>query len=72
MKTTGNKKVDLYNTVTGKFIAKNVTSSASIQLAPQNAAIIICVPAGGKITYDGTNMLVNGVAVDYMFTKSSH
>ncbi|MDN3656568.1 hypothetical protein QWZ08_13060 [Ferruginibacter paludis] len=69
MTTTGNKKVDLYNTVTGKFIAKNVASSASIQLPPQNAAVIICVPAGGKITYDGTKMVVNGIVVDYMFTK---
>lgn len=69
MKLEGKKKIDLYNTVTGQFVAKNVSSSASIELPPQNAAIIVCVPAGGKITYDSNKMLVNGIVVDYMFVK---
>lgn len=67
LEMTGNNKVDLYNTVTGKFIAKNVTSSASIQLLPQNARVIVCVPAAGKVSYDGTKMLVNGIVVDWHF-----
>jgi hypothetical protein len=67
IKTTPGKKTDLYNTVTGKFIARNVSSSASIPLSPKNAAVIICVPAGGKITYEANKMLVNGVVVDYRY-----
>ena len=67
IKTEAGKKVDLYNTVAGKFIARNVSSSAQIKLLPQNAAVIICVPAAGKVIYDGKKMLVNGVVVDYKF-----
>ncbi len=71
IKTAAGKKVDLYNTVQGKFVARNISSSAQIKLAPQGAAVIICVPSGGKTTYDGKKMLVNGVVVDYMFRKAT-
>ena len=60
------KKVDLYNTVTGSFIARNVSSSAPIKLDAQSAAVIVCVPAGGKQTFVQNKMLVNGIVVDYM------
>ncbi|MES2850489.1 MAG: hypothetical protein V4685_15625 [Bacteroidota bacterium] len=69
VKTTGSKKVDLYNTVTGKFIAKNVSSSASIKLSPKNAAVIVFVPSNGKLTYEGSKLLVNDIVVDYMVQK---
>ena len=65
IKTEPGKKVDLYNTVSGKFIARNVSAAAPIKLAPQSAAVIVCVPVGGKITYEANKMLVNGVVVDY-------
>jgi hypothetical protein len=61
----------LYNTVTGTFVARNVSASAQIKLAPQNAAVIVCVPANGKITYEGKKMLVNEVVVDYMFQQKN-
>lgn len=59
------KKVDLYNTVTAGFIARNISSSAEINLSPKSAAVIICVPAGGTISYEKNKMLVDGVVVDY-------
>jgi hypothetical protein len=61
------KSIDLYNTVTGKFIARNISTAAGIKLSPQNAAVIVFVPAGGKVTYEGQKMLVNGIVVDYRF-----
>jgi hypothetical protein len=61
-----NKKVDLYNSVSGSFVARNVSSSCKIKLAPESAAVIVCVPSGGKITYEGSKMLVDGIVVDYM------
>ncbi|MGE5106757.1 MAG: hypothetical protein ACM3H8_04400 [Sphingobacteriales bacterium] len=69
IKTEPGKKVDLYNTVSGKFIARNVSGAAQIKLLPQSAAVIVCVPAGGKVSYTGKKMLVNGVVVDYMFQQ---
>ena len=62
-------KVDLYNTVSGSFIARNVTSSKKIKLAPESAAVIVCVPSGGNITYEGSKMMVNGIVVDFMSAK---
>ena len=63
------KKVDLYNTVTQKFIARNISTTAPLKLAAQNAAVIVYVPAAGKISYDGNKMLVDGVVVDYKFQQ---
>ena len=64
-KLQSGKKMDIYNTISGRFIAKNVSSNVSIKLPPQNTAVIIFVPCGGKITYEGKKMLVNGIVIDY-------
>ncbi|MEO6814501.1 MAG: hypothetical protein ABI172_11265 [Ginsengibacter sp.] len=63
------KKIDLYNTVTGNFIAENISSSGEIKLAPGSAAVIVCVPAGGRKSYEKNKMLVDGVVVDYRFQR---
>jgi hypothetical protein len=65
IKTEQGKKVDLYNMVSGRFVARKVSSSAKIKIAPESAAVIVCVPSGGEITYEGSKMLVNGIVVDY-------
>jgi hypothetical protein len=59
--------LDLYNTVTGTFIAQGVSGAAQIKLPPHQAAVLVCTPAGGKITYSGSKMLVNGVVVNYNY-----
>lgn len=69
IKINDGKKIDLYNTVNGSFIARNVSSSAKIDLSSKNAAVIICVPSDGKITYQDGKMLVNGIVVDFMIQK---
>lgn len=60
------KKKDFYDTVSGKFVAKNVTS-AKIKLSGRNSAVIVMVPAGGKITTNGSQMLVDGIVTDYNY-----
>jgi hypothetical protein len=69
IETEQGKKVDLYNTVSGRFVARNVSSSAKIKIAPESAVVIVCVPSGGKITYEDSKMLVNGIVVDYNFQQ---
>lgn len=71
LKIAAGKKFDLYNTITGTFIKKNVGGTASINLAPLQSAVIVCVPAGGKISYEGKKMLVNGIVVDYMVQRKN-
>lgn len=65
IKTTKNKKVDLYDTVSGKFVARNVSASSQIKVSGGKAAVIVLVPAKGKISYQDNKMLVNGIVVDY-------
>ena len=68
IKIASSKKVDLYDTVSGHFVARNVSASTTIKISPVNSAVIVCIPSGGKTSYKGSKMLVNGIVVDYMFT----
>jgi len=65
IKIDQDKKADLYDMVSGSFIARNVSSASSIKISPQNAAVIVVVPSHGKISHQGKKMLVNGIVVDY-------
>jgi len=67
IKVSSGKKVDLYDAVSGLFIARNVSISSKIKISPINSAVIVCIPSGGKTTYKGSKMLVNGIVVDYRY-----
>ena len=41
IKTEKGKKVDLYNTVSGSFIARNVTESSKIKIEALSSAVIV-------------------------------
>lgn len=58
-------KVDFYDTVSGTFLAKNVSSSATIKLNPKSAAVVVMVPSNKKATFSGSKMLINNIIVDY-------
>ena len=62
---SGKEKTDLYNTITGKFIARNLTGSGKINILPGQSAIIVCVPTTGKISVSGQQLRVNGIVIDY-------
>ncbi len=62
------EKVDVYDTVSGTFVARNVTS-AKVKLGAKSSAVLVMVPANGKISYSGSKMLVNDVVVDYQKKK---
>lgn len=64
IKAAKGKKVDVYDTVSGKFVAKNV-KSAKIKLAGKDSAILVMVPAGSTITYAGNKMLANDTVIDF-------
>jgi hypothetical protein len=57
--------VDLYDTVSGGFLSRNLSRSAMIKIAPLSAVVIVLVPANGTVTREGKRLLVNGIIVDY-------
>ncbi len=62
----GNDAVDIYDAVANDFIATNVSGETEVQLAADDARVLVYCPAGGTVTYDLAKMLVDGVFVDYM------
>lgn len=65
VKVEGGKAVDIYNTVTGRFIATNVTKNKTITLPARSSAVLVMAPARGKRTIQGSKYKVDGVVVDY-------
>jgi len=63
------KKIDLYDTVSGRFVAKNVSGSASVEIPAKSSVVLVMAPAKGKVSHDGTKMFVDGVVVDYNVQK---
>jgi hypothetical protein len=61
------KKTDLYNSITGKFIARDLSSTGQVTIPQQNAAVIVCVPSGAKLSYEGNKMFADGIVVDYKY-----
>jgi hypothetical protein len=61
----GDTAADLYDTVTGGFIRKNVSGNQQLSLAPDQAAVIVFAPVGGTISREGNRTLINGVVVDW-------
>jgi len=57
--------IDLYDAVSGSFIARNKTASETIRISPKSAVVLVCAPAKGKVSYQGDKMLIDGVVVDY-------
>ncbi|CAN5753535.1 hypothetical protein BH11BAC3_BH11BAC3_17920 [soil metagenome] len=68
-KSKKDEKVDLFNTVSGKFIARNISQYISINISSNSAAVIVCVPAKANITYEDNKMLANGIIIDYMYSS---
>jgi hypothetical protein len=61
----GSNATDLYDAVTGTFVATNVTGNASISIPPDNAVVLVQCPATGVVSQAGQKLLVSGVVVDY-------
>ncbi|PWS26919.1 hypothetical protein DHW03_12915 [Pedobacter yonginense] len=64
-KVKGTKKVDLYDAIAQKFVAKNISSKANIAVMPTKSVLIVEVPASSKITTGNHKLMANGVVIDY-------
>jgi hypothetical protein len=56
---------DLYDAAANRFVSRGVNGQALFNVAGDDAAMLVAIPAGGKQTFDGRRMLVDGVVVDY-------
>lgn len=59
------ERVHLYNTLTGKYVARNVAAGAQVNVPANAAVVIVAVPVNGKESREGGKLLVNGIVVDY-------
>ena len=61
--------MDLYDAVTGTFVATNVTGSTSISMLPDSALVLVQCSATGVVSQAGQKLYVSGVVIDYANTN---
>ena len=61
----GDEPADLYDAVTRGFVKRNVRAKAELALPADSAAVIVVVPAGGKLTQVGNQTRIDEVPVNY-------
>lgn len=59
------KQIDVYDTVSKTFLAKNVVGSVEIKIAPESPVIVVFAPANGKMTKIDGRLMINDVVVDF-------
>ena len=62
----GAKLTNVYNTLTGAFIARHVSGHATISISGRSAAVLEYTPARGLLSYKPHETLVNGRVIDFM------
>ena len=60
-----NAPSDVYDTVSKRFLARNVQGNTKVTIPADRAIVTVIVPAGGRLTHDGRKLLIDGVVVDY-------
>lgn len=58
-------KVDLYDAVAQKFIAKNVLAKSNITIAKSASVLIVETTAGSKLLSSKGKLSANGIVIDY-------
>lgn len=61
----GKDPVDVYDAVTKEFLASKVFGTYRFELPADQAALLVLAPTGGRVTWDGSKMLVDDIVVDY-------
>jgi hypothetical protein len=67
----GSKAVDLYDTVSKRWLKRSVHGSTSLRLRKDSAAVIVLAPAGGNEIHEHGRLLVDGVVVDFNSPRSA-
>ncbi len=63
----GSTPCDLYDAVTGIFVARNVQGNHTFTMGSDQSMVLVATPANGVVSQVGAQLRVNGVVVDYRF-----
>ena len=63
---SGDKPYDLYDAVSHAYAAQNAVGGATVSIPASASAVLVELPAGGKITSDGNVLLCDGAVVTYL------
>jgi len=55
----------LYDLVTGTFLASDVSGTATLNLRPDSAMVLVLCPATNALSQSGPKLLIGGVVIDY-------
>lgn len=58
-------KVDVFDTVSKRYLAKDIHSATAIELAPHQAVVLTELPAGTRISRKGNQLIANGHILAY-------
>jgi hypothetical protein len=61
----GTQPKDVYDAVSRSFELRGASGHAQLKIAPDTAIVVALAPAGGKLTRQGTHVLIDGITVDY-------
>jgi hypothetical protein len=57
---------DLYDSVSGQFIARNLQSDSKLTLEPDQVMVLVEVPAGARLRKDGSHLIANDIVIDFL------
>ncbi len=61
----GGAACDLYDAITNQFLAQGANGTATFSIPSNSAVLLVLLPTGGQIAYEGEWILVNGIIADY-------
>lgn len=63
------KKTDVYDLVSQRFIARNVSATTRVAVPASGSVVLVCIPAGTKTVAKDGQLHAAGVVVDYHYKK---
>jgi hypothetical protein len=61
----GTEPKDVYDAVSKDFLLRAASGNPKILIPPDTARVVALAPAGGKLSREGTRVLIGGIIVDY-------
>ncbi len=58
-------KSDLFNVLTGKYVARNVSGNYSVKMKADEVMSLVVAPAKSRVTREGKKILINNIVVAY-------